>query len=297
MTTTGPTPQPLAAEPTAAKPRAGSTPTPGATTGVPLRPGATAGDHMRSGAATGTTVRPPAMRRRVLVELRKTVDTISGSVLTAVTIAAAPLLVVVWLLSVGTEGMTIDVVVGSGSLAAALLVPVLSALVVTSEWGQGAVVTTFALDHARLKVLAAKVVAALVVTLVVALACIAASLLVATAMGIDLGGADGVARTCVGVTAALLLYSLLGSAWGALVLHTPLALGAVLVGPQVVNTLVTLMGERLADAGPWFQVSHVIGDLTQGEVASWPKLAVNAAIWIVVPLALGARRIARAEIS
>ena len=294
MTTTGPTPQPLAAEPTAAKPRAGSTPTPGATTGVPLRPGATAGDHMRSGAATGTTVRPPAMRRRVLVELRKTVDTISGSVLTAVTIAAAPLLVVVWLLSVGTEGMTIDVVVGSGSLAAALLVPVLSALVVTSEWGQGAVVTTFALDHARLKVLAAKVVAALVVTLVVALACIAASLLVATAMGIDLGDAVG---TCVGVTAALLLYSLLGSAWGALTLHTPLALGAVLVGPQVVNTLVTLMGERLADAGPWFQVSHVIGDLTQGEVASWPKLAVNAAIWIVVPLALGARRIARAEIS
>lgn len=242
-------------------------------------------------------LRKPSMLRRLRIELRKTTDTISGSVLTAVTIAAAPLLVVLWITMEGTEGMTIDVIVGAGSLAAAFLVPILSAIVITSEWGQGSIVTTFAMDHARLKVMVAKILAGLVVTVVVAAACIGSSLLVATIAGIDLGPARDVLGTCLGVAGALVLYSLLGSAWGALTLSTPLAIVLALAGPQVANTLVTLMSDRLGDAGPWFQFSYVIGDLTQGTVESWPKLVSVIALWIVIPLVLGLRRVQRADIA
>lgn len=243
------------------------------------------------------TLRRPSMLHRLRIELRKTTDTISGSVLTAVTIAAAPLLVVLWMATEGTEGMTIDLIVGAGSLAAAFLVPILSAIVITSEWGQGSIVTTFAMDHARLKVMAAKVLAGLVVTVVVAAACIGSSLLVATLAGIDLGPGRDVLTTCLGVSGALVLYSLLGSACGALTLSTPFAIVLALAGPQVANTLVTLMSDRLADAGPWFQFSHVVGDLTQGTVESWPKLLSVVVLWIVVPLALGLRRVQRADIA
>lgn len=241
--------------------------------------------------------RTPSMLRRLRIELRKTTDTVSGSVLTAVTVAAAPLLVVLWIATEGAEGMTIDVIVGAGSLAAAFLVPILSAIVITSEWGQGSIVTTFAMDHARLRVMAAKILAGLVVTVVVAAACIGSSLLVATLAGIDLGAPRDVVGTCFGVAGALLLYSLLGSAWGALTLNTPFAIVLALAGPQVANTLVTLMSDRLADAGPWFQFSYVIGDLTQGTVESWPKLLSVVALWIVVPLLLGLRRVQRADIA
>lgn len=274
------------------------------TTGTPTAPptSSTAPLSPATQAAPSTTsrhghLRKPSMLRRLRIELGKTTDTISGSVLTAVTIAAAPLLVILWITTEGSEGMTIDVIVGAGSLAAAFLVPILSAIVITSEWGQGSIVTTFAMDHARLKVMVAKILAGLVVTVVVAAACIGSSLLVATIAGIDLGPARDVLGTCLGVAGALVLYSLLGSAWGALTLNTPFAIVLALAGPQVANTLVTLMSDRLADAGPWFQFSYVVGDLTQGAVESWPKLVSVVALWIVVPLLLGLRRVQRADIA
>ncbi|MGC5614590.1 hypothetical protein [Georgenia sp. Z1491] len=247
-----------------------------------------------------TTVSPGhrlSMRRRLHIELRRSIDTVSGAALTAVTLGAAPILVVVGLLAEGAQGTTISLVLGAGSLAAAFLLPVLTSLLITSEWGQGSIVSTFAMDHRRGRVLAAKVLAGLVVSLAVAALCLAVAIVVAAVAGVDLGSGADLARTCAGVTAALVIYALLGSAWGAATLSTPLAVVVALAGPQVVNTVEMLLGERMADIGPWVMFSHAVGDLTQGEVASWPHLLSNVGLWIVLPMVVGLWRVRSADVT
>ncbi|MGC5629630.1 hypothetical protein ACPYO6_15455 [Georgenia sp. Z1344] len=244
-----------------------------------------------------TPVRGLTTWRRLRIELRKSVDTVSGAVLTAVTLGAAPLLVVAAIVAEGAAGTTVSFVLGAGSIAAALLLPVLTSLLITSEWGQGSIVSTFAMDHRRGRVMAAKIAAGLVVGLVVALSCLVVAIAVSAVAGVDLGSAGELVCVCAGVTAALLLYAALGSAWGAATLSTPLAIVIGLAGPQVVNSLELMLGDRFAEIAPWLAFSQAVGDLTQGTVASWPHLLTAVGLWIVAPMAVGVWRVRRADVS
>lgn len=240
--------------------------------------------------------RPITMRTRVRLELRKAVDTRSGAVLTIAALAWAPLVLAGWIAAVGGDGHDIGTVLGVGATGVAVLLPIVTLLQVSGEWGQRSVLTTFSLDPARGRVLAAKVLAGQLLALVVILSCLAVSLLTAVLLGVDLGG-DSLPRVLLGLLAGGLLYALLGSALGALALSTALGVGLLLVGPQLVMNLGRLTGASWDDVGPWVKINTRLGELTGGAVAHWGHLLVACLLWIVLPLAVGWVRIRRADVA
>jgi len=243
-----------------------------------------------------TPVHRITMWSRVRLELRKAVTTRSGTILTIATLAWAPLVLAGWIAAVGTEGHALDTVLGIGATGVAILLPIVTLLQVSGEWGQRSVLTTFSLDPARGRVLAAKVLAGQILALVVIATCLGFSVLAATLMGVDLStGALG--STLVGIGAGGMLYALMGSALGALSLSTALGVGLLLLGPQLVYNLGPLAGDRWADIGPWVEINNRLGELTGGSVAHWGHLAVAVLLWIVVPLAVGTWRIHRADVA
>lgn len=241
--------------------------------------------------------RPISMWTRVRLELRKAVDTRSGAVLTILTLAWAPLVLAGWIAATGTQGHEIETVLGVGATGVAILLPIVTLLQVSGEWGQRSVLTTFSLDPARGRVLAAKVLAGQALALVVIVSGLGVSLLAATAIGVDLGHGGSLLRVLLGLLGGGLLYALMGSALGALSLSTALGVGLLLVGPQLVMNLGRLTGATWDDVGPWVEINTRLGELTGGSVAHWEHLLVACALWIGVPLAIGALRTRRADVA
>src|ERR1700759_2210420 len=120
-----------------------------ATLSAPIRVN-TAGVHAR-----------PGPGRLVAVELRKMIDTRAGFWLEVAMVALAVVVVVVRLLVGDAADHTFRHVLDAGLQPAAVLVPVLGILLVTSEWSQRTGLITFALVPARSRVLGAKLIASL----------------------------------------------------------------------------------------------------------------------------------------
>lgn len=245
----------------------------------------------------GRRVRPITMGTRLHLELRKALNTRSGLILTLAALAWAPLVLTGWLAAVGTDGHTAEAILGIGATGVAVLLPIVTLLHVSGEWGQRSILTTFSLDPARGRILAAKVAAGQVLALAVITSALAFSLLTAVLMGVDLDGGQGLGRVLLGIAAGGALYALMGSALGAMTLSTPLGLGVLLVAPQLVLNLGPLAGQRWVDVGPWVEISMRLGELTGGSVAHWGHLAVACALWIALPLAIGCWRVRRADVA
>jgi len=267
---------------------AASSPGTGPASGTPLAALLNAGSAPSSG--------PIRMRTRLLLELRKAITTRSGLFLTIAALAWAPLVLIGWLAAVGTAGHTAETVLGIGATGVAVLLPIVTLMNVTGEWGQRSILTTFSLDPARGKVLVAKVLAGQVLALAVIASALGSSLLTAVLMGVELGGED-LGRIVLGIVGGGALYALMGSALGTLTLSTPLGLGVLLVAPQLVTNLGPLAGERWAEVGPWVEINMRLGELSGGSVAHWGHLAVACLLWIVLPLLLGFWRVRRADVA
>ena len=91
----------------------------------------------------------PGLGRLVAVELRKMVDTRAGFWLQAAMVALTALVVVVRLLVGDAAHHTLQSVLDVGLQPAAVLLPVLGILLVTSEWSQRTGLITFALVPVR----------------------------------------------------------------------------------------------------------------------------------------------------
>lgn len=240
---------------------------------------------------------PVTMWTRIRLELRKAVDTRSGLILTLLTLAWAPLVLTGWVAVVGADGHDVEAVLGVGATGVAVLLPVVTLLQVSGEWGQRSILTTLSLDPARGKVLMAKVLAGQGLAFGIIVVCLGCSLLAAALMGIDLGATDSLLRIVAGLAAGGMLYALMGSALGALSLSTALGVGLLLVGPQLVMNLGRLTGAAWDDIGPWVEISTRLGELTGGSVANWEHLLVACLLWIAAPLAVGHWRIRRADVA
>ncbi|MGC0143968.1 hypothetical protein [Pseudactinotalea sp. Z1732] len=247
--------------------------------------------------SAGTPAQPITMRTRLYLELRKALNTRSGLILTLAALAWAPLVLIASLVAVGTSGHDAETILGIGATGVAVLLPIVTLLHVTGEWGQRSILTTFSLDPARGRILVAKVLAGQVLALAVIASALAFSLITALLMGVDLGGTRDLGRVLLGLAAGGTLYALMGSALGAMTLSTPLGLGVLLVAPQLVLNLGPLAGERWAEVGPWVEISMRLGELTGGTVAHWGHLAVACALWIALPLVVGFWRVRRADVA
>jgi hypothetical protein len=135
---------------------------------------------------TGVHARP-GLGRLVAVELRKMVNTRAGFWLQAAMVVLTVLVVIVACVVGDAADHTFQSVLNVGLQPAAILLPVLGILLVTSEWSQRTGLITFALVPVRSRVLGAKLIASLVLAvamLVMSVAVVAAGVLVASP-GVD----------------------------------------------------------------------------------------------------------------
>ena len=185
-----------------------------------------------------------------------------------------------------------------------VILPVLGALSVSSEWGQRTSLTTFTLVPSRARVIGAKlavVIAVGLVSLVVALAAGALGNLANAAIAghapiwdLDLGVlAQIVLADEIGMLMAFMLGVLFRNSPGAVVGYFVYAL----VLPGVSGALADAQ-QWWADHAGWFDLRSASIPLYDAGVTGqqWAQLAVSTLIWLVIPLAVGLRLLLRSEV-
>jgi ABC-type transport system involved in multi-copper enzyme maturation permease subunit len=238
----------------------------------------------------------PSLGRLVAVELRKMVDTRAGFWVQVATVAITVVAVIVRCVVGDAADHTFASVLYVGLQPAAVLLPIVGILIVTSEWSQRTGLITFALVPVRSRVLGAKLIASVVLAgamLVMSVAVAAAGVLVA-APGIDGTWSDLaplIGQSTVYVIAAMVT----GVAFGAILLASAPAIVANFAVPTVWVALASL--PVFAGVAPWLDPAL---DGMAEEVLSlsqWAHAGTALAVWMLLPLIIGAWRITRREVT
>ncbi|MBB2943619.1 ABC-type transport system involved in multi-copper enzyme maturation permease subunit [Actinoplanes lutulentus] len=240
------------------------------------------------------------MTRLIAVELRKLADTRAG----------LWLLIIIGLVTAGTsaiqlgwaddESQTFAAFYTFGLLPSAVLLPVLGILSVTSEWSQRTVLSTFTLVPARGRVLMAKLAAGTLIA-IAATATTAVLAALANLIAGPLGGDASWSLDSSLIWQSLLLqviFVLMGIGFGALLLNTPLAIVIYFALPTVWTVLGGAIS-GLRTASEWLDLNATSQAMTEPDMTGgeWSRLAVSAAVWVALPLLLGAIRVLRREVS
>ena len=237
----------------------------------------------------------PGLGHLVAVELRKIVDTRAGFWMQAATFALTALVVIVRLAVGGAAEHTFASVLDVAVFPAAVLLPVAGILLVTSEWSQRTGMITFALVPRRSRVVGAKIVASLVLalgTLVVSAGLVAAGVLVASPGE----GAWSDAVPLIGQSAVYLTAGMLtGVAFGMALLASAPAIVALFALPIAWTAVATL--SVFVDAAPWLDTRLALGPMPEEVMSAtqWAHAGTALAIWMLLPLLIGAWRIVPRE--
>ncbi|MEU8661609.1 ABC transporter permease [Actinoplanes philippinensis] len=260
----------------------------------------TATTDIRATTVPEAAATPVPLARLTLVELRKLADTRAGMWLLIVigfaTVATSAILLG-W---ADDSEITFTALYTFGLMPSAALLPVLGILSVTSEWSQRTALATFTLVPARARVLLAKVAAGalIAVAATAATAILAAGAnLIAPAVGGD--GSWSLDSSLIWQSLLLqVIFVLMGNAFGALLLNTPLAIVVYFALPTVWSILGGSI-RALADASKWLDLNVTSQAMTEADMTSgeWARLGVSVAVWVVLPLVLGAARVLRREVS
>jgi len=247
---------------------------------------------------------PIPFNRLLGVEWRKTFDTRSGfwllagvGILSLIATAATMIFGHRASLSYGDFAQAVGI-------PTTVILPVLGALAVSSEWGQRTALTTFTLVPSRSRVVLAKflvVIAVGVVSLVVALAAAALGNL----LNAGIAGITPVWDLKLSVLAQIVLADqigmLMGFMLGVLFRNSP---GAV-VGYFVYALVLPGVSGALASAQPWWRDNSPWFDLRTATYPlydpgmtghEWAQLAVSIVFWLILPLAVGMRLLLRSEV-
>lgn len=231
----------------------------------------------------GTAVSGIPFSTQILVELRKSVDTrvaqaVLGSFLGLGILVNVFVLVNMPEPTLGSAGLV--------AAFAALGLPIVSALVMTSEWSQRTAMTTFWLEPRRHRVLLAKVVSALVLGVGLISALLAVMLLITAGLLLARGVpivADDLGDLMIAVYVGGIFGVLFGVAWGAALMSTPLTLLWVLVVSLVIELVMPFAAGELA---PWFMTSTASNWLVDKTAPGLPVLS-SFLLWYLLPLAAG----------
>ena len=240
----------------------------------------------------------PGLGRVVAVELRKMVDTRAGFWLQVAMVVLTVVVVGVRLLVGDAADHTFQSVLDAGLQPAAVLLPVLGILLVTSEWSQRTGLITFVLVPVRSRVLGAKLIASLVLALgmlVMAVGVVAAGVLVASP-GVEGTWSDAaplIGQSAVYLTAGMVV----GVALGAILLAPAPAIAVLLVLPTALWAVLSL--PVFSDVAPWVDYARALGQVTEYVMSAtqWAHAGTSLAIWMVLPLLIGAWRITRREVA
>ena len=240
----------------------------------------------------------PGLGRLVAVELRKMVDTRAGFWLQVAMVALTVVAVVARIVTGDAADHTFAAVLDVGLKPAAVLLPVVGILLVTSEWSQRTGMITFALVPKRSRVLGAKLIAAILLSVATLLLCagIVGAGVAAAAPGVE--GTWSGAATLVGQSSVYLTGGMItGVAFGMVLLASAPAIVALFALPIAWTGVASL--SFLADAAPWLDTRLGLGPLTQEVVdgTQWAQAGTSLALWMLLPLLIGTWRITRREIA
>ena len=247
--------------------------------------------------AAGAHTRP-GLGRLVGVELRKMVDTRAGFWLQVAIVALTVLVVLVRSVVGDAADHTFASVLDPGLKPAAILLPIIGILLVTSEWSQRTGMITFALVPVRSRVLGAKLIASIVLgfaMLLIAVTIVAAGVLLASP-GVDGTWSD--TAPLIGQAAIYLVGGIVtGVAFGAILLASTPAMVVLFTLPLVWTAVATL--SFFADVAPWLDTRLALDPLTQEVLTAtqWSHAGTALALWMLLPLLIGTWRITRREIA
>lgn len=239
----------------------------------------------------------------VTIELRKLVDTRAARWLLGLTVIAG---IAVGGLAVGLTDPTRRALeeAWSGALApAGLLLPVMAILAVTGEHTQRTILTTFALEPRRGRVLRAKAAAVALATLALLLATAVTTALAALAgwgagapvWSVSAFGVLGpVLDLALGVAGGFALALLLRHTAGAVCLF--LAWGIVL--PSALLAL-GVWWHPMTQIMPWIDPTtarSVLSDAAAPGAVAWARIGVVTALWTLVPGSVGWGLIRRQDV-
>ncbi len=232
----------------------------------------------------------------VRAELRKTVDVR----------AARWLLFAAALLAAGAEAVPLvfphNVTQDRASyltwaaLGVSRLLPLVLLMAMTAEWSQRTAMTTFTLEPRRGRVLAAKATAGLIISVIAGLfALLAGTVAVLAASHAGRPVADGWNWSqLAGFALFIVLTSAVGMAVGAALHNTAAAIVTYFV---LAGLFSLLMIPALEKAGEWINTGQTFGWMLAGDWSGHvAQIAVSAALWIALPLAVGAVRTVRREV-
>jgi ABC-2 type transport system permease protein len=240
----------------------------------------------------------PHLGRLVAVELRKMVNTRAGFWLQVATVAITVVAVTVRSVVGDAADHTFASVLEVGMQPAAVLLPVVGILLVTSEWSQRTGMITFALVPMRSRVLGAKLVASLVLAvavLAVGVGIVAAGVLVA-APGVDGTWADLV--PLIGQSAVFLTTGMVvGVAFGAILLASAPAIVVLFTLPFAWMAVASL--SFFEDVAPWLDTARALAPMPMEVMSTtqWAQAGTALALWMLLPLLIGIWRITRSEVA
>ena len=240
----------------------------------------------------------PGLGRLVAVELRKMVNTRAGFWLQVATVAITVVAVIVRSVVGDAADHTFASVLEVGMQPAAVLLPVVGILLVTSEWSQRTGMITFALVPVRSRVLGAKLLASLVLalaTLAMSVGVVAAGVLVA-APGVDGTWAD--LAPLIGQSAVFLTTGMVvGVAFGAILLASAPAIVVLFTLPFAWMAVASL--SFFADVAPWLDTARALAPMPMEVMSTtqWAQAGTALALWMLLPLLIGTWRITRREVA
>jgi ABC-type transport system involved in multi-copper enzyme maturation permease subunit len=239
---------------------------------------------------------PVPLPRLVLVEMRKMLDTRAGFWLLAIIVLLTAVATVLTAVFGSDEGTQMEILLLAASAPQGLLLPVLGVLLVTSEWGQRAAMTTFTLVPRRERVVVAKIIAALGIGLAVLLVTFAIAALAAALSGADVGDVES--ETLGHFTLLQVLGIVQGLAFGLLLLNSAAAIVSFFLLP-IITSIVFSVAEPLSDLRDWVDLGFAQAPLSEpGSLTGdeWAHVASTSVIWILLPMALGCWRMLTAEV-
>lgn len=271
--------------------------------GAPFTGGRSPDQPEGMSATRHTSVRVP-LTRFVGVELRKNFDTRSGRWL-LVSLGLAALLttaaIIAWAPADQLSYREFTLAIG---VPMTIILPIIAALSVTSEWTQRSGLATFTLVPHRGRVIFAKAVAAALVTVPATAAAFGVgavgNLVGAAAAGVpavwDQSVVD-VGYFALGQTLLLLM----GFVLGALIRNSSGAIVAYMVYGFVAPGLLAFLAfnqEWFADARPWLDAKYTQDALMRGDLAGddWSHLLVTTLVWLVLPMMVAVVNVLRSEV-
>ena len=245
--------------------------------------------------------RGASMATLVGVELRKSVDTRAGRWLLMVlgALVLLALVAAVWATDRADWGFTGFLTIATIPLL--LLLPVLGVLLVSSEFSQRTALLTLTLVPSRTRFVVSKLLAAVVLALVAtALLFVLTAAATGAAAAVEPGTSWSVEPVVLlQMTVGLVVWLLVGAAFGLAFQNTPAAVVTYLVLPSILFPLQSLF-PGIAEAVGWLDLGTAGAPLLDAATMTsgqWARVGTAAAVWFGIPLLVGWARLQRREIS